>query len=150
MFNVLTSDTEKRKLLEYEYIIYFDKSQKKLYSEFKNSQLYTMDTTISQAILNKARDLIPFRYTGEVGVTVAEIDNHYLIGIFNNEGVVNRDGKLLVAPDKTQKVTMHNRKNGDFESTEAILGKEYLTTTKKDRIELEIPAGQLVVLKIRM
>lgn len=143
-FDVLSADASSEIVNGYPFVIYFDAEQAAR-SAAPDGRILVYESTQASAdqCIAKLDALLPYRVEGKVGCAHARSDGRYLLGVFNNLGITKTEANGEVAdPGATQEVSV----SGACASVEIITGGEYVVSSEANRIQLRVPAGQVVVL----
>lgn len=142
-FDVLSSDAPKEILEKYQFLVYFDEEQaaSSLFP-LERIQVYNGNKRDADYYMQVVENLLPFHIKGVVGTAHARTDGNYLLGIFNNLGIIKTTDGEKANPNADQSVTIHGRcKDARF-----LIGSKYLIELNKDSIKLNLPAGKIAVL----
>ena len=144
-FDVLPSDTPPELLGRYDMLIFFDREQYEASSRYAqaSSILADNDKALTQCI-ETLRKLLPVKVEGKVGCAHARADGRYLLGVFNNLGITKTDKGETADPAARQRVTIR----GNMTELLCIVGSQYITEQNTNTIDLDLPAGEFVLLSI--
>lgn len=142
-FDVLSAEAPKEILQKYQFLVYFDEEQAGN-SSFppERIQLYLGNKRDADYYMQVVDNLLPFHIDGDIGTAHARVDGKYLLGIFNNLGIIKTTEGERVNPNAEQTVTIQGR----CKDVQFLVGDEYLSELNDDSIKLNLPAGKIVVL----
>ncbi len=143
-FDVLSANAPPDVIDSYLLVVYFDAAQASQ-STIPEDRVFIYEGSkeSADACIERLRTLLPYRVEGTVGSAQARSDGRYLLGIFNNLGISKTAANGEVAdPAATQDVTV----SGACSEVEVLIGGEYIVGSDADRISMQVPAGQVVVL----
>ena len=142
-FDVLSAEAPKEILEKYQFLVYFDEEQAAS-SSFppERIQVYNGNKRDADYYKQVVENLLPFDVQGEVGTAYASAGEEFLLGVFNNLGIIKSTEGEKVDSNAEQVVTIRGRcANVNF-----LVGEEYVSQTKNDIIKLLLPAGKIAVL----
>jgi hypothetical protein len=142
-FDVLSAEASTELLQNYKFLVYFNKEQadkSPLSSECV--QVFRGANGDSDNYIQMLDKLLPYRVQGNVGTAHARSDGDYLLGIFNNLGITKTAAGEVADPNAGQTATIQ----GHCENVRFLVGSEFAAQRKADSIELNIPAGEVVLL----
>jgi hypothetical protein len=86
--------------------------------------------------------LIPYHVQGDVGTAHARTEGHYLLGVFNNLGIIKTTDGEISDPNAEQIAYIR----GSCKDVRLLVGSEYVTKLGPSKMELRLPAGEIAVL----
>jgi len=142
-FDVLSDDAPKELLQKYQFLVYFDKTQaEKSPLPAERVQVYQGKKHDADYFIQVLDHLLPYHVQGKVGTAHARTDGRYLLGIFNNLGITKTTAGETADPKAEQIVIIQGR----CKNTRVLTGNEYITKLKANSIELQLPAGEIILL----
>jgi hypothetical protein len=145
-FDVLSADASVAVKARYRLLVFLDESVASQPPSVGQQVLrYTGQDEDSRKCIGVLEKLPGCRVEGEVGCARALTqENQGLIGLFNNSGVRKRNGKETTDPEETKKVVVRSIPG----PIQYVVGGQFVTRRDGDRIDLAIPAGDVVVLLV--
>jgi len=144
-FDVLSADAPETLLTQYGLVIYFDQEHAKKSPVPRDRVfLYQGNKQDSERCIQAASKLLPILVEGEVGCAQARVDGKYVVGIFNNLGIIKTEGREIADKEAVRTAIIHI----PVSQVEYLVGKEYVKRMSKDLIEMRLPAGSLAVIAI--
>ena len=142
-FDVLSAEAPKEILDKYQFLVYFNEEQA-ANSPFppERIQVYHGNKRDADYYMQVVENLLPFHIDGVVGTSHARSDGKYLLGIFNNLGIIKTTEGEIANPNAEQTVTIH----GPCKDVQFLVGDEYLLELNNDNIKFNLPAGKIVIL----
>jgi hypothetical protein len=140
-FDVVSPNVSEAELCRYDIVVYFDEAQAHA-SRAPEDRIYLYPSRQDDEELVVAlRALLPYSVEGEVGCSLAQTRDRYLLGVFNNLGVTKTAEAEVADPSATREAVIR----GSVSGAELLVGTEYVTRRAHDAMTLQIPAGALAV-----
>ena len=138
-FDIVDADVSEDLLSEYACAVYFNEGQS---IPASNIVLFDTSQEANQRIANAIGETWSYRVDGKIGAAHARANGRYLLGLFNNRGITKTSEEEHADPEATQSVTVH----GNAEGMKVLVGESYVTEKDAEKIQLVIPAGEVVLL----
>ena len=142
-FDVFSADVAPELLNEYDVVMFLDDKQAKA-TKLKGPKVhvFTGEKTDTKKLLEDVQKGLPYRVEGAVGCTQARTAKGYLVGLFNNLGVMKTDKGESRDPAAKRTATV----TGPCAGMKVVTGAEYVKAADDKSVKLELPAGEIVVL----
>jgi hypothetical protein len=142
-FDVLSAGAVPELLQQYQFLVYFDEDQaKKSPLSAERIQVYQGNRRDADYYMEVVDHLIPYHVQGDVGTAHARTEGHYLLGVFNNLGIIKTTDGEISDPNAEQIVYIR----GSCKDVRLLVGSEYVTKLGPSKMELRLPAGEIAVL----
>ena len=145
-FDVLSADAPLELRNRYRIAVCFDEEQaRKAAGTGLQVVRYTGQDEDARQCIKLFENASACRADGEVGCARAVTsDGKGLIGLFNNSGVLKRNGRETMDSKAVKSVIVHGF-SGELRD---VIGGRFISRRTADSVELSIPAGEIVVLLI--
>lgn len=142
-FDVLSADAPPAILEKYAVTVYLDAAQMNRAGQGGGrSFLYKGGDDPIAACLGAVAAALPFRVHGEGGCVQGQTADSILVGLFNNLGVSQVDGRERLDPACTRDMTVE----GPCRGLSWICGADYLHRSDPNSVVVKLPPGAMAVL----